>query len=351
MRLNFYTLSSSALRPFWCALAIAFGLLATVDLAINVYVRSNTDRNRFIDSKDSKFLHLSMQEIDKPFDAIFIGSSKTKNHISTSVFRNHGINIYNLGISNRFLADFPSMVETAVSSGAKLIVLDITVDELFQPPTSNFVHADDLWPLLSTASGAKEMAIHLSAFLLSLHTLHYHREPIYLKIRSLLNRLYAVTPNKPDQIVKSVPRYENQSSIGIDCSVFKTDTYENMKVITCTNGDGAQLCKVDRKSENEKVSLDTANVNLDALRLLNRLIKRVEENAKVVVTLQPIWGRNIELDIESLRTLIKAPVVNLTSEIFSDMDWCDGHHFNIRGRQKYSTLLANRFVSKQNDIP
>lgn len=330
----------------------ALGILFAIDFWIHFYIVHKTTSVQFIDNKESKFIHLALQEKNTPFDAIFIGSSYTKNHISTATFAKRGFHVYNLGISGRLLGDFPSMTLAANSQHPKFIILNISIDELFVPPSTKFVHLDDLGPLLASSTDLTTKAEHLWSFMLSLHSLHYYREAVFLQFRDVINRFTPKikSPPMPTNLISKV-NYSDQEQLGIDCDVFKTTIYEKMKVITCTNGDGAQLGYLDHQSPKKAVSFDARKVNQDAISLLNSIINSSKERSQIIVVLQPIWGRIVNVDFSELEAKINAPLLDLTSETFSDHDWCDEAHFNIFGRNLYSNLLADRLTPYLRHFP
>jgi hypothetical protein len=340
--MNFFTLNSRRPGSFWITLAVALGLLYSVDTLIHFYIVRKTTLLQFIDNKESKFIHLALQRHDVPFDAIFIGSSYTKNHVSTASFAERGFRVYNLGISGRLLGDFPSMTIAANSHHPKFIVLNISLDELFVPPSTKFVHPDDLGPLIASSTNLTTKAEHAWSFFLSLHSLHYYREAIYLQFRDFLSRLTPQINSPKLTTFTSKINYSDQEKIGVDCDVFKTTIHEKMKVVTCTNGDGAQLGHIDQQSPKQPLSFNARKMNPDALALLNNVIASSKGKAQVVVVLQPMWGRIVKVDFTELQAQIQAPVLDLTSATFSDHDWCDEAHFNIFGRSLYSKLLADR---------
>jgi len=340
--MNFFTLSSNRLSSFWITLAVALGLLYSVDTLIHFYIVRKTTPLQFIDNKESKFIHLALQGHNKPFDAIFIGSSYTKNHISTASFAERGFRVYNLGISGRLIGDFPSMTISANSHHPKFIVLNISLDELFVPPSTKFAHTDDIGPLLANSTDLSKKAEHAWSFFLSLHSLHYYREAIYLQFKDALSRMTTQIKSPMPATFAPEINYSDQEKIGIDCDIFKTTIHDKMKVVTCTNGDGAQLGYLDRHSPKLPLGFDALKMNRDALALLNNVITSSKGKAQVIVVLQPIWGRSVKVNFNELQSQIHAPVIDLTSATFSDHDWCDEAHFNIFGRKLYSKLLADR---------
>lgn len=344
--MNFFISSSSKRFSFGIALVTAVFSLILVDALIYFYVIGKTTKEHFIDNKESKFLHLSLQDSSEKFDAIFIGSSYTKNHISTAYFSSHGTRIYNLGISGRLLGDFPSMVTAASKSNPKLIVLSISEEELFETPKSEFVHWEDLGPLLASQDNLVSTAQTVGIYGLSLHALHYYREPVYQQLRSKLGRfvpppqLLAQGPSIGDAVVSD---FRDQERVGPDCVVFKAAVYERMKVLTCTNGDGIQLGRVAVNSQRpEHVPFHPNAINDGAVALLNRVIGIANSHSKIVVVLQPKWRVSPRFSVTDVENRIHAPIIDLRGNTFTDQDWCDDSHFNLFGRAKYSELMEKR---------
>jgi len=344
--MNFYISSFSKRFGFGIALVTAAFSLILVDALIYFYVVGKTTKEHFIDNKDSKFLHLSHQDSSEEFDVIFIGSSYTKNHISSAYFLSQGKRVYNLGISGRLLGDFPSMVTAASKSNPKLIVLSISDEELFETPKSEFVHWDDLGPLLASQYTLASMAQTVGIYGLSLHALHYYREPVYQQLRSKL--AWLVPPPQlliqgssiGDAVVSDVLDQERR---GADCVVFKTAVYDRMKVLTCTNGDGIQLGRVAVTSQRpEQVTFRPNAIDEGAVAFLNRVIGIANSHARVVVVLQPKWRVSPRFSVTDIESRIHAPIIDLRGNTFTDQDWCDDSHFNLFGRAKYSELMEKR---------
>jgi hypothetical protein len=58
-----------------------------------------------------------------------------------------------------------------------------------------------------------------------------------------------------------------------------------------------------------------------------------------VVVVQPSWEGAPAIDLKAVEAGIGAPVIDLRQSTFSPADWCDGGHFNLFGRKKYSDAL------------
>lgn len=340
--MNFSILNFKRQARFWGAVAITVSLLAIADLALLAHVRARSTVTRFIDNKESKFRHFLLQDFSSGLDAVFVGSSLTKNHVSTAEFRELGWSVYNMGISGRLLADFPSMLNRALMKSPRLVVLNISAAELFQEPQSDFVHFDDLKMHWRAGLPPAELLTSAASFLLSLHKLHYYREPLYEQIKGVAMK---IVPKRSGEAVEEQNRYPAhlaQLKEKPDCRVFKRATYERMEVVTCENGDGIQLGNFSSNHDTINKVPSEARLNEGALSLLTELVREGEARSKIVVVLQPSLGAAPAYDLSMLQARLGVPLIDLSREVLSEADWCDGGHFNIYGRKKYSLLLEER---------
>ena len=86
----------------------------------------------WLESKVSKGILLQNQ---KPApEIIFIGSSRTQNHINSSYFSSRGHEAFNYGVAGNLLWDYPHMVEVANRSAGKVIVISLPAEFLFVSP-------------------------------------------------------------------------------------------------------------------------------------------------------------------------------------------------------------------------
>ncbi|MGZ3658914.1 MAG: hypothetical protein ACXVCK_02410 [Bdellovibrionota bacterium] len=317
------------------ALGTACALLFAIDGMLEIFVHHETTQSVFIDNKESKFLHYEQQAFGRRPDAVFIGSSLTKNHISTGDFREKGWQIYNLGISGRLLADYPSMAEAALRKAPRLVVLNVSVADLVTPPHSDFMHLPDL--KAAWRSGQPTMAFLESAgnFLLNKHSMHYYREPIYARIAGVLQKA------APSNAENRTPAYADQIEQRPDCDVFKRDAYKNMVVITCSNGDGIQLGRFDPSRDIQPGVPANSALNEESVRLLNEVVNMINSRSRTVVVLQPAWRGTPDINLAEVRSRIAAPVVDLRAVTFTEDDWADGGHFNLFGRRKYTARLEH----------
>ena len=128
MRVNFYTLDFKK-KIFLCLFLVAFAMVG-LDIVLYVFSNISTSKTKFIDIKTSKVKHFVLNSVDKN-DIVFVGSSRTFNHISTNIFKENNISVYNFGVSGNFIGDYPFLINAIKKVGAKYVVVSIRVSDLF----------------------------------------------------------------------------------------------------------------------------------------------------------------------------------------------------------------------------
>ena len=129
MRVNFYTLDFKK-KIFLCLSLVVFAMVG-LDVVLYVFVESRTSKKNFVDNKISKAEHFKLNS-EKQKDIVFVGSSRTFNHISTNIFKENNIGIYNFGVSGNSIGDYPFIVNAIKKVGTKEIVISIRVSDLFK---------------------------------------------------------------------------------------------------------------------------------------------------------------------------------------------------------------------------
>lgn len=110
MRANFYTLDFKK-KIFLCLFLVAFAMVG-LDIVLYVFSNISTSKTNFVNSsKVSKAKHFELNNINKK-DLVFVGSSRTFYHISTNIFKNANVKIYNFGVSGNFISDYPFITNT-----------------------------------------------------------------------------------------------------------------------------------------------------------------------------------------------------------------------------------------------
>ena len=114
------------------------------------FFHTQASQDFWLENKLSKAHHLRKNNLN-PFDAIFIGSSRTLYHISTDIFRENNLTIYNFGLSHLGLYDYPFCVNRAVEASPKAIVISLSITDFFdRTPTAWESIWDDLGVLFLT---------------------------------------------------------------------------------------------------------------------------------------------------------------------------------------------------------
>ena len=129
MRANFYTLDFKK-KIFLCLFLVAFAMVG-LDVVLYVFAGNSTSKTNFVDNKISKAEHFKLNS-EKPKDIVFVGSSRTLHHISTSIFAGNNISIYNFGVSGNFIRDYPYISNVIKKVGAKEVVISLRVSGLFE---------------------------------------------------------------------------------------------------------------------------------------------------------------------------------------------------------------------------
>ena len=97
---------------------------------VNYFVFKYYDDNDILlETKRSKLLRLD--SLNKSPDYIFIGSSRTQNHIDTHLLSNSGINSYNLGLPGMAWRDHDILIQKATQYANKAIVISVPAKALF----------------------------------------------------------------------------------------------------------------------------------------------------------------------------------------------------------------------------
>jgi hypothetical protein len=97
---NFYTLDFKK-KIFLCLFLVVFAMVG-LDVVLYVFAGNSTSKTNFVDNKISKAEHFKLNS-EKQKDIVFVGSSRTLHHISTNVFSENNISIYNFGVSGNSL--------------------------------------------------------------------------------------------------------------------------------------------------------------------------------------------------------------------------------------------------------
>lgn len=344
--MNFYISNSKSLAKKSALLILLVFLFWNIvlDGMLKIYVDRKTNKNSFIEEKISKSKHMKLQEHARNLDIVFIGSSRTIYHISTEQFERKGMHVYNFGVSDRGLADYPFMVKEAMALNPKMIVISVEVSALYKGAIGNFKQLtwEDLKyvlrfePLSKWGKAIKE-------YVLGKHLLFQHAEPMNIRI----SHFYHQFDPKDDKIKHGISGKADQDhrserkKLEADCSIFDYNYPGPHKVVAkCTNGDGvlfgSTLSDVNRTETFKK--LDETYVAW-----INTLFDQIKaEGVTPVLVLEPVRAQHYRYDVKMIKKRIHATVIDLTKVSIEDQYWADNKHVNVKGRAIYTEMLTKK---------
>ena len=349
MRANFYTLDFKK-KIFLCLFLVAFAMVG-LDIVLYVFSNISTSKTKFIDIKTSKVKHFELNSVDKN-DIVFVGSSRTLHHISTNVFSENNISIYNFGVSGNFIRDYPYISNVIKKVGAKEVVISLRVSFLFDN------YAEYGFKIYTTDELVANFGTDKMTFLKTLpdffarpHLFLRYSEGIYNRIVGFYGKF------TPDNKTKA-SSFEAKNTFDVkahsDCDLINineinSNATKNKKIIVakCSNGD-IILFSDALPRENYGKTIELKGLNQNTIKYQNYVIDPlVKSGIKVVVILEPMFdGAAIKYDINEIMSAIKnAKVIDLTNFKFNDDELSDmGHHLNYLGRKRYSEFLVKLYL-------
>lgn len=119
-------------KKVFLSLFLVFFGFVLLDIALFIQANKMTTKNSYIignKSSQSKFFELN-QFYNK--DIVFVGSSRTYYHISTNMFKNNNIDIFNFGMSGNQFEDYPDAINTIKKYTPKKVVVSLSVNRLYE---------------------------------------------------------------------------------------------------------------------------------------------------------------------------------------------------------------------------
>ena len=350
MRVNFYTLDFKK-KIFLCLFLVAFAMVG-FDAALYVFVGNSTSKDKFIDTKISKAKHFELNS-QKKMDIVFVGSSRTLNHISTNIFKENNISVYNFGVSGNFIGDYPFIVNTIKKVGVKDVVVSIRVSDLFGDFIERGFKIYTTDELMANFGTNKMVFLEtLPDYLASLHLFLRYSEAIYNRVVTTYDKFTPKTAtNVNDFSVENSFNVEANS----DCKLINTSEVnskftKSKKIIVakCSNGDNILFANALPRENYGKV-LDLKELNSNTLKYMQNYIidPLVKDGIKVIILLEPIFdGTRLQYDINEITSAIKnAKIVDLTNMKFDDAELSDWDHLNYLGRKRYSEFLVKLYLT------
>ena len=315
--MNFYIFNSN--RSKIVLSFFIFGMLCILySIFLRFYSDIKTNKHFWLQNKESKSKHFKENNFKK-LDYIFIGSSRTMYHISTNIFKDNNLSIYNFGLPFLNIYDYPFFVNQAIESKPKRIILSIPINYLFQEVLSVNPKLDDLKDIIKTQN-----------FDISYKSINYYLNNINPISRDSINiRLEIIKLYKKEKESKFLL---NES----DCeAISSTNTSVN-----CSNGDSILYKNSISKNINRTLVLNKLNKN--PLNLLNHLIDKIEKrNIIPIIIFETKFNNQYIYKIEEIKNLLNTKnIIDLTNYKIRDDFWADNEHLNNKGRIQYSEYLS-----------
>jgi hypothetical protein len=342
---NFYTFSFRGKILFIFASFLFFTVV--LDFSLAYIADRKTEKNKFISNKFSKSKHMYLNCIEKK-DYIFIGSSRTVFHISTNVFKNQELDVYNFGVSDRTIFDYTYMVQKVINLPykPKRVVISLKKSDLYVPYKEHFnsISMDDI----KAIGKVYDMGVLFSAiksYVKNFHQLFTYADPMYLRLKQLYERF-----NPLDEIVMDKSKKNNIKSTSklepskSDCNIFDYNYPTPIKIVAkCTNGDGILFGNTIEETnvQNNKKVLNTKKIEL-----LNSTLKMLKNNdIESIIIFDPLFQSNLKS--KNIDAIEADYILDLTYEKFKQTEWADSNHLNVFGRDVYSKLLVKKFKELQ----
>ena len=350
MRANFYTLDFKK-KIFLCLFLVAFAMVG-LDIVLYVFSENRTSKTNFVENKISKAEHFKLNS-QKPKDIVFVGSSRTLHHISTNVFSENNISIYNFGVSGNFIRDYPYISNVIKKVGAKEVVISLRVSFLFDNYAEYGFKIYTTDELVANFGTDKMIFLKtLPDFFARVHLFLRYSEGIYNRIVGFYGKF------APDDKTKA-SNFEAKNTFDVkahsDCDLINineinSNATKNKKIILakCSNGD-IILFSDALPRENYGKTIELKGLNQNTIKYFQNYVidPLVKSGIKVVVILEPMFdGATIKYDINEIMPAIKnAKVIDLTNFKFNDEELSDmGHHLNYLGRKRYSEFLVKLYL-------
>lgn len=316
---------------------IIFILLNCIYLFIlQQFIYYKTTANFWYEDKLSKVYHFEKR---KPYDLdyVFIGTSRTLYHISTHIFKQQSIQIYNLGIPYFTLYEHALYVEKVVSFHPKSIVISLSINNLFEEPfVPEALTFTDMEFIFKTQSN-KAIYETTLYYMKNLTDSFRSRYAYYLQ-REIIDSFHRAYIYKEKQ---QIDRYRGISS---DCTIFdKKKTSDHRSIVMCTNGDsiiyGQTKSMPDQKKYSEKKLI---SFNSDYVNYLNSLIDFItEHDIEPIIILEPIYQNHYKYSLDAVKKALHTDkIMDLTNYKIKNSFWADPQHLNNSGRVQYSKYLT-----------
>lgn len=283
--MNSYTLTSRKIKQnIFLTFILVIISFIFIDFCLYIYSDLKTTKTTFIEEKSSKIKHFNLNK-EENRDYVFIGSSRTIYHISTEIFKNNNLNIYNLGVSGNFLTDYPSYIVEAVNQKPKNIVISISKDVLYSesiPYPKKEVMINDL-KFYYDFGNVELFFTGIAQWLKSFHKFLNYSEVIYIKLKNLYNSFDLKKKHSLNTSTKNVI----DMSV-VNCTYFNTQISDEKIIVKCKNGDGILLGTIKEKNILYGTEKGLKDINMDVINLLKQYAAFIKvNNINPIIIIEP----------------------------------------------------------------
>jgi hypothetical protein len=338
VQVNFYTSNSKVKENIKLTFVLILLLFVLIHSILNYAVSLKTTKNSFVSNIHSKTKHMQLNT-SKATDIIFIGNSRTFFHISTKVFKENGLNIYNYGVSDRTIYNYTFMTKEAIKQHPKVIVLSLKISDIFEENNYlNRVALSDILAMIKTDQNFSLIKKAIEDYIHFFYSLVDYSDVINIKVQSLYNKF------EPKVIVQSTNNKKGLSTKRedikkSDCKVFDIKFPKNMRTEKCTNGDGILF---GNSIEAKNIKKNFSKLNKEYIHLLNYIVNMIKkENIQPIIVFEPLFHTKIDYNT-TLIDEIDSDIIDLTTLYIEDSMWVDNNHLNNKGRTFYSKYLSQK---------
>lgn len=315
-------------------------LLVLVNLHYAKNVNSLAEDGQWLEEKISKTAF--MQAAGAPYDVVFLGSSRTQNHINTHRLKEKGINAFNLGLPSQFLFDMLYPVKQAAKSTKKIIVITTKVDQLFSKKVRfpNYPSFTDLTIPLefpSTISGIKISRL--------IKLFPVNRSKDFMEVLTQGKKEH-------DRLFEEMDSLFDYGSLNDPRSIHYIRTGSNPSespryVVLYSNGDGQVFCSRVKPGQPIKtINYENAVPNESIVEFVNMLARVVkEESPSATLVLNLISGRHSQrfaVNMEKIQSLFPNCIIMESQYAVDSKYWADEGHLNYEGVQLYTDKLMSQ---------
>jgi hypothetical protein len=319
--------------------------IVLINVLYLVILRNEAIHGRWIEEPIAKAYLLSTAE---NAEYIFIGSSRTQNHINSLMLSRMGVKVLNLGMAGREWEYYPYIIKRTKAARARSLVISMPADVLFGPvscPDSYFYQLQ-----LDTLGGTE-----IGCFFVS--DLTWDR----LLDELPMNRFRTALEQLPPESERARQLKMLEDTYGYDAAadgrqVNYVREKPDRSVLLYANGDGQVFCHRVRDSHgNVRKTNDRSRraFDLEAIEYLAKLARLAQQGGKnVIYIIEPAQVGIVDLiDMDKLRSALPENVwvFNNAAREYARGLWADKAHFNLKGSELYTAQVYDQI--KQTQVP